>query len=219
MKNKLAENMLRFGIKNLNESEVEKLQGLAEQSSGDVVTNITLALANMLSGTDMARIQGDSDIYTFPSLSDNGESVEGDVATYNGQSVLYAVGGNQYVVIGELGKLKLPGDTVINRSPQILTFQGTPYTGTSQNGGNNVKLSPFKQPLPAANPAQAIVRLAKAFRDQIGIPGGAKFSKDFVTTNNGKKFINKMVSVFKAAGLAQDVADMDEFYKSVANYI
>jgi len=31
MKNKLAENLLRFGIKNLNESEVEKLQGLAEQ--------------------------------------------------------------------------------------------------------------------------------------------------------------------------------------------
>lgn len=32
MNNKLAENMLRFGIKNLKESEVEKLQGLAEQS-------------------------------------------------------------------------------------------------------------------------------------------------------------------------------------------
>jgi|14_taG_2_1085336.scaffolds.fasta_scaffold00956_10 hypothetical protein len=40
MKNKLAENMLRFGIKNLNESEVEKLQGLAEQGSGAEFENL-----------------------------------------------------------------------------------------------------------------------------------------------------------------------------------
>ena len=33
MKNKLAENLLRFGIKNLNESEVEKLQGLIKEDS------------------------------------------------------------------------------------------------------------------------------------------------------------------------------------------
>jgi hypothetical protein len=38
MKNKLAENLLRFGIKNLNESEVEKLQRLAEQDLDNTAT-------------------------------------------------------------------------------------------------------------------------------------------------------------------------------------
>jgi len=33
MKNKLAENLLRFGIKNLNESEVAKLQGLVKEDA------------------------------------------------------------------------------------------------------------------------------------------------------------------------------------------
>jgi hypothetical protein len=33
MKNILAENMLRFRIKNLTESAVEKIQGLTEQSA------------------------------------------------------------------------------------------------------------------------------------------------------------------------------------------
>lgn len=44
MKNKLAENLLRFGIKNLNESEVEKLQGLAEQGSLPKVENLGIIL-------------------------------------------------------------------------------------------------------------------------------------------------------------------------------
>ena len=40
MKNKLAENLLRFGIKNLKESELEKLQGLAEQGSNSEFENL-----------------------------------------------------------------------------------------------------------------------------------------------------------------------------------
>tara|TARA_R110000772_G_scaffold145481_3_gene255393 strand:+ start:520 stop:1122 length:603 start_codon:yes stop_codon:yes gene_type:complete len=40
MKNTLAENMLRFGIKNLNESEVEKLQRLAEQADIDILSKL-----------------------------------------------------------------------------------------------------------------------------------------------------------------------------------
>ena len=217
MKNKLAENLLRFGIKNLNESEVEKLQGLTEQGSGDKsVENISLNMANMLSGTDMARIQGAATIYTFPEGS-GGESGAGDVATYDDQSVLYAVGGNQYVVIGQLGKLT--GDdasnwSIPNTNPQILTFVTAPYTGTDEGAGNNVRPYPFKQPLPAANPAFVIAKLAKAFKGRAG-----KIDKSFPESDNGKQFIDKMVSVFKAAGLAQDVADMDAFYKSVTNYI
>lgn len=40
MKNKLAENLLRFGIKNLNESEIAKLQGLTEQGSDSEFENL-----------------------------------------------------------------------------------------------------------------------------------------------------------------------------------
>lgn len=218
MKNKLAENLLRFGIKNLNESEVEKLQRLAEQESGDrTVANISLNMANMLSGTDMAIIKGAGTIYTFPERS-SGESVAGDVATYGEKGVLYHVDSNQYVVIGPLGKLT--GDdgsnwSIENPSPQVLTFLTTPYTGDDEGAGNAVRPYPFKEPFSAANPALVIAKLAKAFKGR----AGAKFPKEFVTYDEGKKFIDKMVSVFKAAGLAQDVADMDEFYKSVANFI
>ena len=217
MKNKLAENLLRFGIKNLNESELEKLQGLAEQGSGDrPVENISLNMANMLSGTDMARIQGYATIYTFPEGS-GGESEAGDVATYDDQSVLYAVGGNQYIVVGQLGILKGSDDSnwsIPNTNPQILTFLTTPYTGTDEGAGNNVRPFPFLKPLPAMNPASTVAKLAKAFKGKAG-----NIDKSFVESDNGKQFIDKMVSVFKAAGLAQDVADMDAFYKSVADYI
>ena len=48
MKNTLAENMLRFGIKNLNESEVEKLQRLAEQADIDILSKLPKAqVANL----------------------------------------------------------------------------------------------------------------------------------------------------------------------------
>ena len=217
MKNKLAENLLRFGIKNLNESEVAKLQGLTEQGSGDrSVTNISLDMANMLSGTDMARVQGDGDIYTFPERS-NGESRAGDVATLDGQSVLYAVGDNQYIVVGQLGILEGSDDSnwsIPSTSPQVLTFVTTPWTGTDDSFGNNVRPFPFKKPLPAVTPAYVIAKLAKAYKGKSG-----KLDKSFPESDNGKQFIDKMVSVFKTAGLAQDVADMDAFYKSVRNYI
>jgi len=217
MKNKLAENLLRFGIKNLNESEVAKLQGLTEQGSGDrSVENISLNMANMLSGTDMARIQGDATIYTFPERG-GGESGAGDVATYDDQSVLYAVGGGQYVVVGQLGILQGDNDSnwsIPSTSPQVLTFMTTPYTGPDEGAGNNVKPTPFTKPLPAVNPAWVIAKLAGPFK---GI--GGKIDKSFPESDNGKQFIDKMVSVFKTAGLAQDVADMDAFYKLVTNYI
>ena len=217
MKNKLAENLLRFGIKNLNESEVAKLQGLTEQGSGDrSVTNISLDMANMLSGTDMARVQGDGDIYTFPERS-NGESRAGDVATLDGQSVLYAVGDNQYIVVGQLGILEGSDDSswsIPNTSPQVLTFVTAPYTGTDEGAGSNVRPYPIKQPFSASNPALVIAKLAAAFKGRAG-----KIDKSFPGTDNGKQFIDKMVSVFKAAGLAQDVTDMDKFYESVTDYI
>ena len=216
MKNTLAENMLRFGIKNLNESELEKLQGLAEQDDKATVQNISIDMGNMLAGNDMVEIKGNSTIYTFPERSD-GESVAGAVATYDQQSVLYAVGGGQYVVVGQLGILQGDNDSnwsITNITPKVFTFKTTPYTGADEGAGNNVRPYPFKQPLPAANPALVIAKLAAPLK---GL--GGKIDKSFVTSTNGKQFIDKMVSVFKAAGLAQDVADMDAFYKSVTNYI
>ena len=80
--------------------------------------------------------------------------------------------------------------------------------------GNNVRPYPFKAPFSAANPALVIAKLAGQFKGRAG-----KINKSFPESDNGKQFIDKMVSVFKAAGLAQDVADMDAFYKSVTNYI
>ena len=68
--------------------------------------------------------------------------------------------------------------------------------------------------MPAANPAGVIAKLAGQFKGK-----GGKIDKSFPESDNGKQFIDKMVSVFKTAGLAQDVADMDAFYKSVGNYI
>tara|TARA_R110001592_G_C13070943_1_gene741785 strand:+ start:134 stop:784 length:651 start_codon:yes stop_codon:yes gene_type:complete len=216
MKNKLAENLLRFGIKNLKESELEKLQGLAEQSGKATVENISLDMGNMLAGNDMARIQGTSTIYTFPERTD-GESVAGDVATYDQQSVLYAVGGGQYVVVGQLGILQGDNDSnwsISALAPKVFTFLTTPMAKGDSGTGNNVRPYPFKAPFSAANPALVIAKLAGQFKGRAG-----KINKSFPESDNGKQFIDKMVSVFKAAGLAQDVADMDAFYKSVTNYI
>lgn len=219
-KNLLAENMLRFKAKNLSETTKRKIVKLAEiiseQDGKATVENISLDMANMLAGNDMTRIKGNSTIYTFPERGD-GESVAGAVATYDDQSVLYAVGGDQYVVVGQLGDLKGDNDnnwSITNTAPKVFTFRTTPYAGSDEGAGNNVRPYPFKEPFSAANPAWVIAKLAGQFKGR-----GGKIDKNFVTSEDGKTFIDKMVSVFKAAGLASDVADMDAFYKSVGTYI
>ena len=216
MKNTLAENMLRFGSKNLTESEKQNLGKLAEQDDKSTVENISLDMDNMLAGNDMTRIKGTSTIYTFPERTE-GDSVAGDVATYDDQSVLYAAADGQYVVVGQLGILQGDNDSnwsIQDPAPKVFTFLTTPYTGPNDGFGNNVRPYPFKAPFSAANPALVIAKLADQFKGK-----GRGIDKSFVASTNGKQFIDKMVSVFKGAGLASDVADMDAFYKLVGNYI
>jgi hypothetical protein len=113
MKNILAENMLRFGVKNLSAKSKRKL---AEQSTVPTTTvpttvaNITL-LTNLLDESkkmvksiDASTERKEATIVAFPAGSD-GVAKPGDFAILNGEGLIKSLGGTYYLTIGNFRKL------------------------------------------------------------------------------------------------------------------
>ena len=124
MKNTLAENMLRFGSKNLTESEKQKLGKLVEQSDKPK-SNIALQdVHKNASKPQIIRSSTDEKTISFPSL---GVPKDGDRAINNGEGVITYIGNDSYMVIGKIGTLE--NGTVVAPRLVALTFHGRPGEG------------------------------------------------------------------------------------------
>ena len=87
MKNKLAENLLRFGIKNLNESEVEKLQRLAEQEPNADSLNLGVKLNALDLQTGVYRLEKElADVNMFMAHTNNTSTGYVDSGTIDSKS-------------------------------------------------------------------------------------------------------------------------------------
>ena len=218
-KNLLAENMLRFRAKNLSETAKRKIVKLAEiiteQKTSASNSNITLHLNDIMSGKSIAPIAGNNEFYAFPIKPGTGQgeggasALPGDVATYNNDSAIYYNGGDQYIVVGNIGTLDKTGQSIQNEQPRA--FKVIMKHSDVEGFGKPVqfKVAPF----PVTNVATAIAKLLKA-----SVPTGDQ-KTDVDLTDTSKKFIDNMVTTFKLVGMAGDISNMDTLYKSVRAYI
>lgn len=127
MKNKLAENMLRFGPKNLTESEKKNLSKLVEQAEQPQMSNIALTDAHKNAAKPQRIDSSDgTDVISFPPL---GRPQNGNLALNDGEGVITYLGKpGYYMVIGKIGKLE--NGTVVNPRLSALTFLGAPGEGS-----------------------------------------------------------------------------------------
>jgi hypothetical protein len=216
-KNLLAENMLRYRAKNLSETAKKKIVKLAEiiseQDAPNGSSNITLYLQDIMAGKQVAKISGRQTFYSFPLKPGAGQGgavdLPGDVATYNKQSAIYKVGGNQYIVVGNIGIIDKTGQQIQNVQPQAFKVTMSPGIGTGY--GNAVRFT--VKPSPVTDTSRTIAALLKASVPQNQRKEGVDLSQ------TSKTFIDNMVRTFKLIGLANDMSNMDDLYKQVKTYI
>lgn len=216
-KNLLAENMLRFRAKNLSETTKRKIVRMAEiiteQTTPDGTSNITLQLNDIMAGRKVARIDGTSRLYAFPTRAENqGASPKpGDVATYNGESAIFSIGNNdnEYIVVGDIGTLDKTGQSIQNEQPQAFKVGMQHETGEGYGRVVKIKIAPFK----AVNVVYTIAQLLKKT-----VPTNDQ-NLDRDLTDTSKKFIDNMIATFKLVGMAGDISNMDTLYKNIRAYI
>jgi hypothetical protein len=127
MKNILAENMLRFGPRNLSESAKRKLSKLVEQTDQLQMSNIALTDAHKNADTpQLIKSSTGSSVISFPTL---GRPENGNLALNDQEGVITYLGKpGYYMVIGNIGKLE--NGTVVNPRLSALTFLGNPGIGS-----------------------------------------------------------------------------------------
>ena len=144
MKNILAENMLRFGPRNLSESAKRKLSKLVEQAavSPNQYSNISLTDAHKKAAAAPQNIISNevkgANIISFPP---NKTPENGNWALNDRQGVITWIGGTMYMVIGKIGKLE--NNSVVNPELMALIFEGVPGASTGEGGdstGNPIKV-------------------------------------------------------------------------------
>ena len=120
MKNILAENMLRFGSKNLSVASTKKLQRLAEAAAMPTRDNISMLVDEVLTPA-MSNVvpivsadQNQTDMITFPRSSNTSAATN---AMYSGQGVIMYLDKGYYLVCGNIGVIPANG-TAITGTPE-----------------------------------------------------------------------------------------------------
>ena len=143
MKNTLAENMLRFGVKNLSDESKKKL---AEQAPVDAAATKP-SIINIAASTDLKTNSKGATV-----LLDDGSSIAiafnkfkgapqaGDAAIAKGKGVIRSLGGNLYLVIGNVDTLiKNPAGgapLLSNKSTQLIQLYTISDDATNFGGPN-----------------------------------------------------------------------------------
>jgi hypothetical protein len=166
MKNILAENLLRFGVKNLSETQLSELSKIVEQQDtprGNITLNTDL-LDRAFQAPQVIKDPNHSysAFVTREKTKEAGQPSKGDVAVINDAAMIVALssatggGSNIYVIVGRIGELddKL---TVQNIKNAYYVFTMNP--ATSQGFGNfAIKLAGPGNP---QNPIDSIARICK----------------------------------------------------------
>lgn len=163
MKNILAENMLRFGVKNLSKTQLSELSKIVEQqevSRGNITLNIDLLTK---SAKEPVLIINTDETYSV--FSQKGTPIAGDVACHNGRASIIQLGTSDtgettptYVIIGQIGQLdaKL---TIQNISKSYYIFKMNPVPQPETGVGNRaIKVA---GPLSPINPITSIATICK----------------------------------------------------------
>ena len=136
MKNILAENLLRFGAKNISKDVKKKLTEQAEESN----SNITL--------TDQFKdvkkpdiIRSDAGYVTLPKT---GFPANGDVGIMNNEGVVMWLDQNMYMVLGKIGTYNQSTKSIEQEVLGIRIFAAEPWTSSDPSTGRPVNVTQFK---------------------------------------------------------------------------
>jgi len=197
MKNILAENLLRFGLKNADATVVNKLQSLAEAPMAAKIKTgyISAALVidpkfgdiNLQPGSEPATLSSnDNSVIVFN--SDN--FYDGQRATNSGDCVVYRINAEYYVVIGEIGVFNEDSKSVNNAEFGAIVI--LPYSRSNMDGiAKSIKYTP------AGNIGITIVRIAQSILQG---PDSKDILGYLTRSENGKALVNGISSAYSMLG-------------------
>ena len=138
MKNILAENMLRFGSKNLSVASTKKLQRLAEAAAQPNKDNITMLVDKVITPArkKVTPIISDNglttDVITFPENPDYTKPTD---ALYSGEGVILYLDKGCYIVSGLIGQLDVKNNKITNPTNRVKLLRFDPvYTRNADTG-------------------------------------------------------------------------------------
>ena len=192
MKNILAENLLRFGLKNADVAVVNKLQSLSEQSEQDkdyqsagmAVGDMQLAIGDApvrLKTTDGAKI-------VF-NMTDNFNGAE---AAGSGDCVVYRHSNTKYIAMGMIGTFDTNSRTIKNPVFKAILFRAIPATPEN----NTIGAVADKVSINAKVPYFVIAKIVKSLVPNIGRQASTYLTRD----KNGIALLSGIVNMYKMNG-------------------
>ena len=203
MKNILAENLLRFGLKNADVDVVNKLQSLSEQSEQD--------LGYESAGNTVGKMQLASEKAPVSLVSEDGAPIvfQGDYksasdfnnkpAAESGTCVVYRYSADRYIAIGMIGTFDVESNTVTNPIFSGILFRAIPADGISRQVGAAIPIIITKN---ASLASLWIANVVKALRPDLAKArvGGEYLKND----REGKALLSGMISMYKMLGKITD---------------
>jgi hypothetical protein len=198
MKNILAENLLRFGLKNADATVVNKLQSLAEAPMAADATHMSAALLIEPKFGDI-KLQPGSEPVVLKDTIEDGPAVlvfnidnvfNGSKATNSGDCVVYRIDLRHYVVIGQIGVFDEKSKSVNNAEFGAIVLR--PYVRDNMDG----IARPIKY-TPAGNIGITIVRIAQSILQG---PDSKDILGYLTRSENGKALVNGISSVYSMLG-------------------
>jgi len=192
MKNILAENLLRFGLKNADVDVVNKLQSLSEQeenktgmaSAGLVLSDINgITLAKR--ATPVKLTTDDGTIIVFNGTN----NFENNLAAESNACVVYRHSNTKYIAIGMIGTYNENSNTVTNPAFRAILFRVIPATASNDSIGKAIPIVT----IPANIPRFVIGKVVKALIPNIGKQGSAYLTND----TNGKALLSGIINMYK----------------------
>ena len=195
MKNTLAENMLRFGIKNLKESEVNKLQSLSEQSEQDpsmVSAGLVLGDMQLTIGAPPVSLKTTEGAKIVFNMTDN---FNGADAAGSDDCVIYRHSNTQYIAMGMIGILDTNSRTINSPGFKAILFRAIPATSANSFGAVADKVS-----INAKTPYFVIGKVVKAVEPELGRMAATYLTKK----TEGKALLSGIINMYKMLGQMTD---------------
>jgi len=196
MKNILAENLLRFGLKNADVDVVNKLQSLSEQSEQDKdyqSAGMTVGDMQLAIGAPPVRLkntEGDKIVFNMT------DDFNGAAAAESDDCVIYRHSNNQYIAMGMIGTFDTNSRTIKNPVFTAILFRAIPATPEN----NTIGAVADKVSIPANTPRFVIGNVVKAL-----IPNIGRQASTYLTRNkNGIALLSGIINMYKMNGQMTD---------------
>ena len=192
MKNILAENLLRFGLKNADATVVNKLQSLSEQSEQDPgyeSAGMTVGKMQLAPGALPVKL---TTVEGAPVVFNGTNNFENNLAAESDQCVVYRHSSDKYIAIGMIGTLDTNSRTIKNPVFKAILFRAIPATPKN----NTIGAVADKVSIPAKTPYFVIAKIVKSLVPNIGRQASTYLTRD----KNGIALLSGIINMYKMNG-------------------